>query len=381
MQHIVLIGSAYPFRGGLAAFNERLAFAFQEQGYRVTLYTYTLQYPGFLFPGSSQFSEDPPPTGLDIRRRIHSLNPLNWLRAGREIRDLKPDLVVIKYWTPFMAPCFGTLLRRIKTNRHTRIVCILDNIIPHEKHPGDRALTRYFLKPVNAFIAMSREVLRDLRSFTAAPAQWVPHPIYDHYGPLVDPGTSRRHLELDPGGTYLLFFGFIRAYKGLDLLLQAMADPALHKSGLRLIIAGEFYEEEKPYRDLASRLGLESRLIWQTHFIPHEEVKYYFCAADLVVQPYRSATQSGISQMAYHFEIPMIVTRVGGLPEIVPDGQVGFVCEPQPSAIAASILRFFAEDRSEAFRARIREERKKFDWSFFTERILSLAQNTPDDLP
>lgn len=373
MKSIVIIGAAFPLRGGLAAFNERLANEFIHLGYQVRIFTFSLQYPGFLFPGKSQYSQEPAPPDLDIRVRINSVNPLNWISVGREIKRLAPELVVIKYWLPFMGPCFGTILRVARSNPHTRVVSILDNIIPHEKRPGDRAFTGYFIRPVDAFIAMSREVLKDLRTFTGKPAAFVPHPVYDNYGEIISKQQARSHLGLDLHAKYLLFFGFIRRYKGLDLLLEALQDPELLKQDVRLIVAGEFYEDRKFYDGLFGAPALKGRLSLFTGFIPGAEVKNYFCAADVVVQPYRSATQSGISQIAYHFEKPMIVTDTGGLPEIVPDGKVGFVCPAEPARIADCIRRFYAQGKEAEFSRNMREEKKKFDWSWMVSEILRLA--------
>ncbi|MCL6523846.1 MAG: glycosyltransferase [Thermoflavifilum sp.] len=381
MARILLIGTAYPFRGGLAAFNERMARAFQQAGHEVMIYTFTVQYPSFLFPGKTQFADGPPPADLQIQRKVHALNPLNWIRVGMHLKRLSPDLIIVKYWLPFMAPCFGTLLRLARLNKHSRIVCVLDNVIPHEQHFLDTVLTQYFLQPVDAFIAMSQQVWNDLRRFTNKPARLVPHPVYDVYGKPVSRDEACQKLGLDSNLRYVLFFGFIRAYKGLDLLLEAFADPRIReKPELRLIVAGEFYENREKYLQLIDAGKLHDRVILRNDFIPDEEVKYYFCAADVVVQPYRSATQSGISQIAYHFGKPMIVTRVGGLPEIVPHGQAGLVCDPHAHALAEAIAQFFSMDISSIVQF-VQMEKKRFSWEYFTEAILSLAGiNEPDEV-
>jgi len=368
---IAYIGAAHPLRGGLATFNERLAEVLMKQGHDVTIYSFSLQYPSFLFPGKTQFTTEPAPAALKILSVINSVNPVSWIRTGRMIRKQKPDLVIIKYWLPFMGPCFGTILRMIRSgNTHTRVVSILDNVIPHEKRPGDTAFTRYFLKPVDAFIAMSREVLGDLRSFTQKPAAYTPHPLYDNFGPAVSGEDACNHLGLPPGEKYILFFGFIRKYKGLDLLLEAMSDERIRKAGIRLIIAGEYYGDREYYEGLITRYGLQEQVKCYTDFIPNEEVRYYFSAADLVVQPYRNATQSGITQIAYHFEKPMIVTDVGGLAEGVPDGKVGFVCQPEPGSIADAILRFYEPGSLPQLQEHIREEKKKYSWDTFVEVLM-----------
>jgi glycosyltransferase involved in cell wall biosynthesis len=370
---IIIIGTAYPFKGGLASFNERLAYALQEQGHEVSIMTFTLQYPGFLFPGKTQFSDESAPAGLSIQRKINSVNPLTWLSAGSRLKKEKADLILIKFWLPFMGPAFGTLLRKAKKNKHTKVISILDNVIPHEKRPGDVPFTKYFLKPVDAFISMSHEVLNDLRKFEPIkPALFSPHPVYDNYGDPINKHKARKLLNLDPDTKYILFFGYIRKYKGLDLLLEVMTDERFAKENIKLIVAGEYYGDQDEYEALIDRLNIRDRLHLFTDFIPNSEVKNYFSAADAVVQPYRTATQSGISQIAYHFEKPMIVTNVGGLPEIVPDNVVGFVTPVDKQLIADAIIRFYAENKEQSFTENLKEEKKKYSWNYFTGNISQL---------
>ncbi|MBW8687731.1 glycosyltransferase [Chitinophaga rhizophila] len=371
---ILFLGPAWPYRGGLAAYNERLAEELQKDA-EVEIWTFTLQYPSFLFPGTSQYSDAPAPTHLRIRRLINSVNPLNWIKVGRMIRKWQPDLIVTKYWLPFMGPCLGTLLRLGKSKK-TRVVSILDNVIPHEKRPGDVPFTRYFLKPVDAFIAMSQSVLDDLRQFEPGkPASLIPHPIYDNYGPAISKTDAREQLKLEQDKKYILFFGFIRKYKGLDLLIQAMADERIKAMDIRLIVAGEFYGDAAPIMKLLEDLQLGDKVLMHNDFIADAAVKNYFCAADLVVQPYKSATQSGISQIAYHFEKPMVVTRVGGLVEMVPDDIVGFQCEPDPTDIATAIVRYYADNREADMSAAVRTEKKQYSWERLAGEIKRLIAN------
>lgn len=371
-QKILILGTAYPFRGGLAAYNERLAEELQQTN-DVEIWTFTVQYPKFLFPGKSQYSTDPAPAHLRIRRLINSVNPLNWWIVGRKIRRFDPDIIITKYWLPVMGPALGSLLRLGKRKK-TRTIAILDNVVPHEKRPGDVAFTKYFLKPVDAFIAMSQSVLNDLREFEPTKkASLIPHPIYDNYGALISKAAAREALKLQQGKRYILFFGFIRQYKGLDLLLKAMADERMKKLDVHAIVAGEFYEDATPYQELLRELNLGDRVLMHTDFIPNEAVKNYFCAADLVVQPYKSATQSGISQIAYHFEKPMVVTNVGGLVEMVPDGVVGFQAEPDPSSIAAAIEKYYTENREADMITALRREKQQYSWARLANEVLSLA--------
>ena len=373
---IVIVGPAHPLRGGIAAFNERLARKFQSEGHTVTIYSFSLQYPDFLFPGTTQYSSEPAPENLKIQTKINSINPLNWIAVGNEIKNLKPDLVVVRYWLPLMGPALGTILRRIKKNEFSKIICIADNVVPHEKRMGDHAFTKYFIKPVDAFITMSDKVLTDLRSFTQTkPAQLEPHPLYDHFGSIISKQEARDHLHINQKEFIFLFFGFIRKYKGLDLLLEAFAKlkrSQLQTINYKLLIAGEFYEDRKTYDDLIKKLGIKDDLILKTEFIADSEVKYYLCAADAVVQPYRNATQSGVTPLAYHFEVPMIVTNVGGLPANVPHSRSGLVCEPTIDSIADAMQQFL-QTGTEQYLPQLREEKQKYTWGKMTNTILQLA--------
>lgn len=362
MAKVVIIGPAHPLRGGLATFNQRLAREFMSLGDTCSIYSFSLQYPAFLFPGKTQYSDEPAPEGITIHTVINSINPFNWWKIGNRLRRERPDLIIVRYWLPLMGPCLGTILRRVRKNGHTRIVCIADNIIPHEKRPGDKPFTRYFLKSCHAFITMSEKVLNDLRQFEQQkPAQLVQHPLYDNFGEAIAKEAAREHLQLNTEQKIILFFGFIRQYKGLDILLRAMADPRIRQAGIRLLVAGEFYEDEQPYRQLIQELAIEDLLILRTDFIPDSEVKYYLCAADVLIQPYRNATQSGVTPLAYHFNKPMVVTRVGGLPDLVPHERAGLVVEPEPAAIADGILRFY-QLGEDYFIPHLRTEKLKYSW-------------------
>ena len=376
---IVVIGPAHPLRGGgITTFNERLARQFQHEGHQTSIYSFSLQYPGFLFPGKSQFTKDPPPADLEIHTRINSINPFNWISVGRELKKLKPDIVVVRYWIPLMGPCLGTILRIVKKNKHTKIVCIADNIVPHEKRIGDKAFTSYFIKPVDAFILMSEKVLSDLCLFTTEKkAVLVRHPLYDNFGEKISKEEARKELGIGNEELVVLFFGFIRKYKGLDILLDAIKEIQNSKfkiQNLKLLVAGEFYEDRKLYDEQIAKLGIKDSLILRTDFIPDSEVKNYFCAADVVIQPYRNATQSGVTPLAYHFEIPMIVTNVGGLPQMVPDNKAGLVAQPTAKSLAEKITEYF--DKGENyFLPYLVEEKKKFSWAKMTESIFEVANS------
>jgi glycosyltransferase involved in cell wall biosynthesis len=373
MASIVILGPGHPLRGGLATFDHRLAKAFMDEGDRCAIYSFSLQYPGFLFPGTSQFTDEPAPADITIHSAINSINPLNWISVGNRLRKEKPDIIVVRYWLPFMGPAFGTILRRVLKNKHTRIVCIADNIKPHEKRPGDDLFTNYFKKSVHAFITMSEKVMRDLRSIEKTkPAEQVRHPLYDNFGEIISKEEARGILNMDPGQRVILFFGFIRRYKGLDILLEAMADPRIREANIKLLVAGEFYEDENYYRDIIAKHNISDLLILRTDFIPDGQVRNYVCAADAVVQPYRNATQSGVTPLAYHFEKPMVVSNVGGLPDMVPDGRVGIVTEPEPTAIADAILKFYSIGEAH-FIPHLRTEKKLYAWTNLIATIKRLA--------
>jgi glycosyltransferase involved in cell wall biosynthesis len=372
---VVIIGPAWPFRGGgITTFNERLCRQFTREGYECSIYSFSLQYPSFLFPGKSQYSDGPAPADLEIYSIINSIHPINWWQVGSELKRVRPDIIVVRFWLPLMGPAFGTILRQVKKNRHTRIIAITDNIIPHEKRFGDKPFTKYFLKSCDAFITMSEKVMTDLRSFEPdKPAVQVLHPLYDNFGEAVSKEESRKKLGIDINDKVLLFFGFIRKYKGLDMLLEAMKIVKDKIPRLKLLIAGEFYEDAKPYQQKIDQLGIRDHLILRTDFIPDDEVKYFCCAADCVVQPYRSATQSGVTPLAYHFEKPMIVTNVGGLPAMVPHRKVGLVCEPEPASIANAIEEFF-QLGEQFFIPHLRAEKEKYSWHNLVEAIKELSQ-------
>lgn len=367
---IVVLGTAWPYRGGIALFNERLAREFQKENDEVITYTFTLQYPSFLFPGKTQYSEEPAPQGMNIVRKVNSVNPFNWIKVGRELKKMAPDLIVIGFWLPFMAPCLGTIARIARKNGKTRVVSVVHNIVPHEHRIGDKMFATYFCNSVDGFVAMSDSVLNDLTLFDSVkPRVFCRHPLYDNFGEAVERNSALQELGLDSNNRYMLFFGLIRDYKGLDIMLKAYADSRLRQMGVKLIVAGEFYNNAEKYFELEKELGLEGEVIWHREFVPDSKVRYYFGAADIIVQPYKSATQSGVTQIAYHFEKPMIVTNVGGLAEIVPNGKAGYVVETDEREIADAIVDFFGNNRQEEFREGLLFEKKKYAWSNMTKSV------------
>jgi len=367
---IILISPAHPLRGGIAASSERLAQALQEAGHEVVIYSFSLQYPAFLFPGKTQYSDDPPPANLNIKTRINSVNPFNWPLVGREIARENPDQIIVRFWLPFMGPCLGTVLRaaRFFAKKQLKVTALVDNIVPHEKRLGDRVFAKYFVPACDDFVVMSKSVGEEIKGFQPKGSiRFAPHPIYDIYGEPLEKSLARQQLSLPENAPVVLFFGLIRKYKGLDLLLEALAQtPEIHA-----LVAGECYDDWDFYQKIIDKNGLAERVHLHLDFIPTDRVRLFFSAADLVVQPYRTATQSGISQIAYHFEKPMIVTEVGGLPEIVTDGVSGYVVPPEPGAIAVAMHDFFENKRAEKMAAGVREEKKRFSWEHLVEKLLA----------
>ena len=370
----IIIGPGHPLRGGIANFNESLCAELNNSGIETKVFSFKFQYPTFLFPGKTQYASGPGPGGLIIKPLINSINPLNWMRVASMINQEAPDFVIIRYWLPFMGPCLGSIA--LQLNNKIKIIAITDNVIPHEKRPGDRVFTQYFVNACHGFIAMSSSVLDDLKQFTSnTNTRFLPHPIYDIFGSKVSKEEALVKLGLNPSDKHILFFGFIRKYKGLDLLLSALHDSRLKQANIKLIVAGEYYQDQSYYENIIDQYDLRNQVILRTDYIPAEKVKYYFCAADLVAQTYRSATQSGITQIAYHFERPMLVTNVGGLPEIVEDGKVGYVVAPEPLAIANAIHTFYSDNKEAEFAVNVQEGKKRFAWSTFVDGVLDLVKS------
>ena len=371
---VVFLGPAHPYRGGIASFTNRLAHEFNQQGWQSLVYTFSLQYPNFLFPGKTQYATEQEAYGLDIHQAVNSINPFNWLKVGKELKKLEPDLIIVRYWLPFMAPAFGTILRRAKSNGKTKVICIADNIIPHEKRLGDAMLTNYFQQSVDGFIAMSDQVMNDINHLKInQPKVLLPHPLFDHFGEKINQLEAKQTLGLTEEDKVLLFFGFIRHYKGLDLLLRAMADERVKALQLKLIIAGEFYDDENKYRSLVDELQLKDNIIFMNEFIPDDRVALLMSAADALVQPYRHATQSGVTPLAMHFDLPMIVTDAGGLKEMVEDKITGIVVEKSPESIASGIMEYFKMGKA-YFQPGVIAQKKKYGWTSMVEGIVAFAK-------
>lgn len=371
---IISIGPAFPLRGGIANFNLALSREFNRSGHTIEIISFSFQYPRFLFPGKTQFEEGIAPAEIKIKSLISSINPFSWYKAARYIRNYNPELVIIHYWMPFLAISQGKILRLIKKREQIRAIAVTHNIVPHEKHAGWEFLTRYFLKSCDGFITMSATVADALTAFRLkAPSTCIPHPVYNIFGERVSRQTAAESLGLPATANYLLFFGLIRKYKGLELLLKAMPYIISQIKDIKLIIAGEFYSGKEEYFNLMNELQILNHIHVVDRFIPADQVKFYFSLTDLVVQPYLTATQSGITQIAYYFEVPMVVTNVGGLGELVPDGKAGYVVPVDYKQVAKAVIDFFEYNRAGQFRDSIREEKKKFTWTNMVKGILELS--------
>lgn len=374
---IVIVGPFYPLRGGIAHFGASLAHALLARGHQVFPISFSRLYPKLFFPGKSQEESGTEPPRYPIRAEalLDSLNPLSWLKTARHILTLKPDVVILTHWLTFFAPCYITIMRRLKGHTRTKLILLLHNFKPHEKRFGDDALLWLLTRLPDGYLMLSDKVKSDLLAMQPnAICELSPHPLYNIFGDAMTKEQARHALGLSASQKVVLFFGYIRKYKGLDLLLDAM--PALIKifPDIKLIVAGEFYADESAYREKIKSLGIAAHLLLATDYIPNHEVAKYFCAADCAVLPYRSATQSGVVPIAYHFELPVIVTNVGGLSEVVLDGKTGFVVELNSAqAIVEGVKKFFDAQNTVDFTANIRAEKKKYSWEAFAEAVERLA--------
>lgn len=368
---VVIIGPAFPLRGGIAHFAALLYKKLTRKKHQVALISFKKQYPSLFFPGKTQYDEGKPLIKAPSIPMIDSINPLSWFKTIFFIRAYKPDLVIFQYWMPFFAPCYTSILIGVKF-LNVPVFYICHNIIPHEKKPGDKFLTRMAFGLVDAFVVQSKAVLADLHQIRKkALYQMVYHPIYTIFPEVNGKITAQKKLHIQKGRV-ILFFGIIRKYKGLDVLIRAMPS-VLAKIDVSLIVCGEFYEERKEYLKLAADLGIQDHIRFEDRFIPNEKVGLYFTATDLVVLPYISATQSGIVQLAYHYNRPVIVTNVGGLAEPVINGKTGYVVPPEsPVALARAIVQFYREKKEKSFSTYIQKEKDKYSDDNLIKAIESL---------
>lgn len=372
---IVIISAAFPLRGGIAH-SAGLLYKELSKENDVKVITFSRQYPKIFFPGTSQTEVEDSSNKIPTEVILDSINPFNWLNAAKHIISLNPDLVIFKHWMPFFAPCYGVIAGRLK-KKGIKLLAVCHNIIPHEKRPGDILLSKYFLKKMDYFILLSDQVKKDLESIiTGVKSKVLPLPIFSIFGESVNKEEAKSRLNLNQD-KIILFFGFIRDYKGLDTLVEAL-NIIRRKIDVTLVVAGEFYSDEKKYIELIDKLGLQNTVILKKDFIPTTDVKYYFSAADAVVLPYKSATQSGIVQVAVNFEKPVIATDVGGLGEVIDNGISGFVVEKEnPEAFANAVIRFYEENREIEFSANMKSLKEKYSWQNFVKGIFELIKSRP----
>jgi len=372
----IIIGPAYPLRGGIAAHNQLLSHHLNLAGHSSTIFSYSLQYPSIFFPGRTQLVEGNASdlvNELNIMKQVNSINLVNWYATAKKINVEPPSLVILRFWMPFFGAALGTIGRLIDKSS-TKIIGLVDNALPHEPRIGDRFLTNYFLKSCAACLVMSKSVGQDIRKMKSdLPVAYSPHPVYNHFKDKIDKLAARKQLGLREDGKYVLFFGMIRKYKGLDLLLDAMAEVVKKNRDIQLIIAGEYYEDELLYQQKIKDLSVMDNVKSINQYIPDEEVHLYFSATDLVAQTYHTATQSGISQIAMHYEKPVLVTDVGGLDEIVLHQKTGYVVKKDPTLIAKNIVDFFEiENYDICFEAAIIKEKQKYSWQAFVDNLIEL---------
>ncbi len=373
-KRIALVGPAAPFRGGIAQFTDTIASGMRERGHHVYVATFKRQYPAFLYPGKSQFDAEKKAIA-SAERLIDSVNPVTWIQTAKEISRQGVTAVVFQYWMPYFAPAYATIASRLK-NQGIPVLAVVHNVVPHEKHVGDDQLGKYFLDKCDAYLTLSDAVAEDLRELgMTAPNETVAHPVYQHFGETIPREEARSRLGVPADAELLLFFGFVRPYKGLRYLLEAMPIIVAARPKARLIVAGEFYEDEARYREMIDALGLADVVDVQAEYIPEHEVSTYFSAANLVVQPYVSATQSGVVQTAYNFDRPVAVTDVGGLAEVVPDGRAGYVVPPNaPKALADAVVAYFVEAKEAAFVEGVKQEKERYTWA----RLLDVLETMVD---
>jgi glycosyltransferase involved in cell wall biosynthesis len=379
----VIIGTAYPLRGGIAQYVGLLYKALRDRGHEVKVITFSRQYPKILFPGKSQDEQGDPGVALESLQIIDSINPITWRTAGKAAAAFEPDAIIFKFWLPFFAPAYGMIARVAtkltkKKGKNTKIIFIADNVIPHEKRPGDRALTNYAFKAVDDFIVQSTAVERDLKTVKPdATYLRLEHPVFESFGTGLPRDEARKKLGIAEDAEVLLYFGFIRKYKGIDIAIRAISEAVKERKKLLLVVAGEQYSGEEDYKALAKSLGLtDENIRFFDQYISNDEVPIYFSAANAALLPYRSATQSGVVQIAYHYDLPVIATAVGGLPEIVIDNKSGLIApEATPEAVAASVKKFFSESLEARLRDGVRAEKPKYQWSTFVEGIERIVRS------
>ncbi len=369
---ITIVGTFPPFRGGIADLNAGLVQNLIKR-HEVQALNFTTQYPKIFFPGTSQLKKGTPAVQLKSERILSSINPFSWWRTHRRIKEFSPDFLIFRYWMPFFGPSFASVAKRVKKVLDVKVLAICDNIVPHEKRLLDESLTRHFLDHVDCFLVMSKSVEDDLNEmYPKAVYRYAPHPVYDIFQESISKKEARQQLGLKTERV-LLNFGMIRKYKGLDVLLNSIPRLKSELDDFTVLVVGECYEDLKKYHHLIKSLDISDVVDFRAEFVPDKDVHLYFSAADIVVLPYRSATQSGIVPIAFNFNRPVIVTDVGGLPEIVPDGEVGFTVPCNSEAVAEAVLKFYNRNLEQQFSLNVASHKRMISWESFVEVLEELA--------
>lgn len=368
----LILGPAYPYRGGIADTNHEFANELKNQGLSVQVWTFTKLYPSFLFPGTSQLDSVKKEFPFQILRKIHAYNPFEWSALAKEINTLKPKKVVFRYWTPMLAFAWGSIARKLKPE--IKKIALIDNWNPHEPKPWDRFLNRYLSNSMHCLTTLSENVYSQIIKEVNLPVSKGFHPINNNLPVPISKEEARKKLNLDKNIPLLLFFGLIRKYKGLDLLIDALADSSLFNSKVELLVVGEFYDKIEPYRMQIKRLGLESRIHIVNEFVSFEIARDYFSASDIVVQPYRTATQSGVTPLAYHYEVPLVTTDLKGLKTPILKDGTGAICSQTPKLIAAAIEKLLISKNLNLAKKNIRKTKSKYSWRSFVEEWIDFVK-------
>ncbi len=371
---IVMLGPVWPFRGGIAQYTGAMCAALAKE-HEVKAVSFSMQYPKLLYKHSQRDEKNTTFKYEPADYPLNTVNPFSWLKTAKRIRQERPDLVIVQWWHPWFAPCYTVLLRRLKKTAPVVFVC--HNVLPHEGFPLKERLAKAVLKRGGAYIVHSGQDESDLKRLVKDPlfVHGV-HPAYNQFRKrFITKEEARKELGIPPEEETLLFFGFIREYKGLKHLIRALPRIRQARPAARLYVVGDFFENNKPeYEQLIAETGTGADITLVDGYLPDDEVEPYFAAADLCVLPYESATQSGVIQVSYSFGVPVVATRVGGLPEVVPDGKTGFIVPPgDEGALADAVIRFFAEKKAEAFAENIEKENERYSWDRMTEHIDRLA--------
>ncbi len=370
LERIALIGPVYPYKGGISHYTGLMYRALSAK-YKVTMISYRFQYPKLLYKKEQKdyqndsFKID----GTDYM--LHTANPVNWISTARKIKEMTPDLIIIQWWHPYFAPCYWAVTKLLKKYR---ILFVCHNVFPHERFPFDKTLTRMVLRQGNSFIVQSGKDAEDLQTIIPDPVfEQTVHPTYNAFKfESLSKEEGRRQLGIVPDRKLLLFFGFVREYKGLKYILEALPEIAEKQKNISLLIVGDFggQENKEIYEKIIDQNKIQDYVSIYDGYIPDREIEKFFAASDLVVLPYESATQSGIVQIAYGFEKPVVVTNVGGLPDVVEDGRTGYVVEPcSPKALAAAVNRYFDEKKELEFEENVKKEAYRFSWDRMVETV------------